>query len=90
MRLTMIMAVATAALGFGLSSQPAAAGGWDDGCCGGNVYIHHHVYYPPRFVHVYHHHRPAARHLNVVHYAYDCCGYVAPRRAYRWHYRRYW
>jgi hypothetical protein len=89
MRLTMIMALALAALGFGLSQQ-AAAGGWDHGCCGGNVYIHHHVYYPPRFVHVYHHHRPAARHLNVVHYNYDCCGYFAPRRAWRWHYRRYW
>ena len=89
MRLTTIMTLATAALGIGLS-QPAAAGGWDHGCCGGNVYIHHHVYYPPRFVHVYHHHRPAARHLNVIHYNHDCCGYVSSRRAWRWHYRRYW
>ena len=92
MRMRLIMAVAAVALGFGLGfTQPAAAGGWDHGCCGGNLYIHHHVYYPPRFVHVYHHYRPAARHINVVHYGYGCCGYYAPRRAYRWHgHRRYW
>lgn len=90
MRLRMIMAVTAAALGFGLS-QPASAGGWDDGCCGGRVYIHHHVYYPPRYVHVYHHYLPAARHLHVVQYRNDCCGYFAPRAAYRWHhFRRYW
>jgi hypothetical protein len=88
MRLTMIMAVAAAAVGLGFS-QPASAGGWDDGCCGGNVYIHHHVYYPPRYIHVYQYHRPFARHINVVHYGYDCCGYAA-RGAYRWHWRRYW
>ena len=46
MRARLIMAIAAAALGFGLS-QPAAAGGWDDGyCCAGTVYIHHHVYAP--------------------------------------------
>ena len=92
MRMPMIMAVTAAALGFGLGfSQPAAAGGWDRGCCGGNTYIHHHVYYPPRFVHVYHHHMRAARHLNVVHYRHGCCGYFAPRRAYRGYgFRRYW
>jgi hypothetical protein len=89
MRMRMIMVAMAAALGFGLgSSQPAAAGGRDPGCCG-NAYIHHHVYYPPRFVHVYHHYRPAARHYNVVHYNYVCCGGYAPRR--HWHgYRRWW
>jgi hypothetical protein len=89
MRMRMIMVAMAAALGFGLgSSQPAAAGGRDPGCCG-NAYIHHHVYYPPRFVHVYHHYRPAARHYNVVHYNYVCCGGHAPRR--HWHgYRRWW
>ena len=93
MRTRLIMAATAAALGLGLGfSQPASAGGWDHGCCsGGNVYIHHHVYYPPRYVHVYHHHRAAARHINVVHYGYDCCAYFAPRRAYHWHgYRRHW
>jgi hypothetical protein len=81
------MAASAAALVFGLS-QPAAAGGWDYGHRhGGNIYIHHHVYYPPRYVHVYHHHRAYARHVHVVHYK---DGYFAPRRAYRWHVRRYW
>jgi hypothetical protein len=86
----MIVVAMAAALGFGLgASQPASAGGWDRGCCG-NAYIHHHVYYPPRFVHIYHHYRPAARHYNVVHYNYVCCGGgYAPRRY--WHgYRRWW
>lgn len=88
MRIPMFMAAAAAVLGFGFS-QPASAGGWDRGCCGDRVFIHHHVYYPPRFMHVYHHHRPiGARHLNVVHYDYACCGYFAPRRRYYW--RRYW
>jgi hypothetical protein len=88
MRAIMYRAVAAAAAGFGLS-QPAAAGGWDYECCGGTVYVHHHVYYPPRYVHVYHHHKPrGARHINVVHYPYGCCDYVAPWRVYHW--RRYW
>jgi hypothetical protein len=95
MRLSVIMAVTAAALGFGLS-QPAAAGGWDDShCCyggyGGKVYIHHHVYAPPRYVHVYQFHRPAARHYHVVNFRPGCCNYFAPRRAHRWHhFRRYW
>ena len=96
MRLTATLALAAAALGLGVS-QPAAA--FDDTHGVGTVYIHHHVYYPPRYVHVYHHHRPAARHINVVHYAHDCCGYghgrgygfFAPRRSYYWHgFRRHW
>ena len=34
---------------------------------------------------------PGARHLNVVHYRHGCCGYFAPRRAYRGYgFRRYW
>ena len=88
MRVTILMAAAAAALGVGFS-QPAAAGGWDVGCCGGKVYVHHHVYYPPRYVHVYHHHKPrGARHVNVVHYYYGCCGAVESKPFYRW--RRYW
>jgi hypothetical protein len=93
MRLSVIMAVTAAALGFGLS-QPAAAGGWDDShCCygyGAKVYIHHHVYAPPRYVHVYHFHRPAVRHYHVVHFPRGCCGYFAHRRAHWPHHRRAW
>lgn len=102
MRARLILAALAAAAGFGFS-QPAAAGGWDDThCCGGTVYIHHHVYYPSRYKHVYHVHRPAPRHVHVMHHMdAGCCvsyrpiaarrNYFAPRYTYKWRgYHRHW
>lgn len=97
MRTRLVLAIAAAALGLGLS-QPAAAGGWDEGyypapyyrggCCGSRVYVHHHIYAPPAYRHVYHFHRPGPRHVHIVHYpgypyGYHR-GYFAPRYYYRW------